>query len=123
MISSGQCATIRDLTLLDLDGFLAEIGGGYWVKIVVRRVAPDSRRPHGISYTLTLHDSTGRRVFGNDNAHTMRLTRGPAGRPSSADDHLHRGGTVRPYIYENANKLMDDFWAQVAAILLRAGAK
>lgn len=39
--------------LLDLDGFLAEVGGGFWVKMVARRVPPDAGRPHGISYTLT----------------------------------------------------------------------
>lgn len=26
--------------LLELDGFLAEVGGGFWVKIVARRVPP-----------------------------------------------------------------------------------
>jgi hypothetical protein len=30
--------------LLDLDGFLAEIGGGFWVKIVAQRVPPDEDR-------------------------------------------------------------------------------
>jgi hypothetical protein len=28
--------------LLDLDGFIAEVGGGFWVKIVARRVPPDA---------------------------------------------------------------------------------
>ena len=32
--------------LLDLDGFLAEVGGGYWVKIDARRVPADANRPH-----------------------------------------------------------------------------
>jgi hypothetical protein len=41
--------------LLDLDGFLAEVGGGFWVKIVARRIPPDMRRPHGVAYALTLH--------------------------------------------------------------------
>jgi hypothetical protein len=66
--------------LLDLDGFLAEVGGGFWVKIVARRVPPDAHRAHGVSDTLTLHDPGGRREFGIDNAHVARLTRGPAGR-------------------------------------------
>jgi len=103
--------------LLDLAGFKAEVGGGYWVKIDARRVAPDSRRPHGVSYTLTLHEPSGRRVFGIDNAHTVRTTRGPAGRTSRTLDHLHSGETVRPYNYGNAEKLMDDFWSEVEAIL------
>jgi Family of unknown function (DUF6516) len=105
--------------LLDLDGFLAEVGGGFWVKIVARRVTPDAGRPHGVRYTLTLHDPGGRRVFGMDNAHVVQLTRGPAGRSSVAHDHLHRGESVRGYAYRNADTLMDDFWREVEAILKR----
>lgn len=37
--------------LLNLDGFLAEVGGGYWVKIDARRVPADANRPHGVAYT------------------------------------------------------------------------
>ena len=107
--------------LLDLDGFLAEIGGGFWVKIVAQRVPPDAQRPHGVSYTLTLHDPTGRRVFGIDNAHVIRLTRGPASRLSTARDHLHRGESVRPYAYRDADTLMDDFWREVEANLKKEG--
>jgi Family of unknown function (DUF6516) len=107
--------------LLDLDGFLAEVGGGFWVKIVARRVPPDAARPHGVSYTLTLHDPGGRRVVGIDNAHVVRLTRGPAGRSSTARDHLHRGESVRGYVYRNADTLMDDFWREVEAILKKEG--
>src|SRR3990172_4830747 len=88
---------------LDLDGFLAEVGGGFWVKIVARRVPPDACRPHGVSYTLTLHDPGGRRVFGIDNAHVVGLTRGPAGRSSAVGDHQHRGGAVRGYSYRDAD--------------------
>lgn len=99
--------------LLDLDGFLAEIGGGFWVKIVARRVPPDAHRPHGVSYTLTLHGPAGRRVFGIDNAHVVRASRGPAGRSSAPRDHLHRGEAVRPYAYSDADTLLGDFWHKV----------
>lgn len=107
--------------LLDLDGFLAEVGGGYWVKIEARRVAIDAARPHGVAYTLTLHEPDGRRAFGIDNAHPVRTTRGPAGRSSTARAHLHRGETVRPYVYRGADTLVDDFWRGVADILRKAG--
>jgi hypothetical protein len=107
--------------LLYLDGFLAEVGGGFWVKIVARRVPPDAHRPHGVSYTLTLHDPGGRRVFGIDNAHVVRLTRGPAGRSSAARDHLHRGESVRGYSYRDADTLLEDFWREVEAILKKEG--
>ena len=107
--------------LLDLDGFLAEVGGGYWVKIDARQVPADAERPHGVAYTLTLHELGGRRVFGIDNAHVVRMTRGPAGRSSALRDHIHRGETVRPYVYRDADTLIDDFWREVEAILKKAG--
>jgi hypothetical protein len=40
--------------LLDPDGFLAELGGGFWIKIVEKCVTPDVNRPHGVRYSLTL---------------------------------------------------------------------
>jgi hypothetical protein len=91
------------------------------VKIVAQRVPPDERRPHDVSYTLTLHDPNGRRVFGIDNAHVVKLTGGPAGRSSAARDHLHRGESVRPYAYRDADTLVDDFRREVEAILKREG--
>jgi hypothetical protein len=107
--------------LLDFDGFLAEIGGGYWVKIEVRSVPADEARPHGIAYSLTLHSPNGTRIIGIDNAHGVRPTHGPAGRSRARLDHLHRGGTVRPYDYRDANALLDDFWGEVSAILRKEG--
>jgi|SRR5262245_8706804 len=107
--------------LLELDGFLAEVGGGFWVKIQVRRVAPDASRPQGIAYTLTLHAPDGQRLFGIDNAHSVRLRRGPSGRAPAWRDHLHRDETVRPYVYRGADALIDDFWREVETILKKAG--
>lgn len=107
--------------LLDLDGFLAEVGGGYWVKIEVKRVPIDSDRPQGIAYTLTLHGPGGERLFGIDNAHTVRLTRGPSGRSRRSRDHLHRGNAVRPYAYRDATTLLEDFWDEVETTLRKAG--
>ena len=82
---------------------------------------PDTRRPHRVSYTLTLHDPAGRQVFGIDNAHLVLLTRGPARRSSALRDHLHQGESVRPNDYREADTLMDDFWREVEAILKREG--
>lgn len=107
--------------LLDFDGLLIEVGGGFWVKIVAKRVPPDRARPHGIAYTLTLHDRNGDRIFGIDNAHAIRLTRGPAGRQRAEHDHLHRQETVQPYRYRNADALLDDFFREVEAILRMEG--
>jgi hypothetical protein len=107
--------------LLDLDGLLVDVGGGFWVKVVAKRVPPDQTRPHGIAYTLTLHDPNGERIFGIDNAHAVRTTRGPAGRQRREHDHLHRRETVRPYHYRDADTLLDDFGREVEAILRKEG--
>src|SRR5213593_4172432 len=107
--------------LLDFDGLLAEVGGGFWIKIVAKRTPPDRTRPHGIAYALTLHDPSGERIFGIDNAHAVRMSRGPAGRRRSEHDHLHRRETVRPYQYRDADTLLDDFGREVEAILRREG--
>jgi hypothetical protein len=107
--------------LLDLDGFLAEVGRGIWIKIVAQRVPADIDRPHGVSYSLTLHEPSGRRVFGIDNAHPVQSRRGPSGRRSAARDHLHRDESVRPYAYRGAESLLEDFWREVDAILKKRG--
>jgi len=107
--------------LVDLDGFLAEVGGGCWVKIVAHHVPPDASRPHGVSYSLTLHEPGGRRVFGIDNAHAVPSRRGPSRRSSAAQDHLHREDVVRPYAYRDADSLLDDFWREVDAFLKKRG--
>lgn len=107
--------------LLDLDGLLAEVGGGFWIKIVAKRVPLDITRPHGIAYALTLHDQNGQRIFGIDNAHAVRTTRGPAGRQRSEQDHLHRRDTVRPYRYRDADTLVNDFLREVEANLRQEG--
>jgi hypothetical protein len=38
--------------------------GNYLVKFVVTRVAPSDERPHGISYSLTLHAADGEQLVG-----------------------------------------------------------
>lgn len=58
-------------TLLDLDGSILEQEGGYWIKIEVRQIPMSRHAPHGIRYSLTLHDRYGTRVLGYDNAHAV----------------------------------------------------
>ena len=91
------------------------------MKILARRVPRDPVRPHGVRYTLTLHEPGGQRVFGIDNAHSVRIGGGPASRSSTSHDHVHHGEVVRPYVYCDAETLMDDFWLRIAAILKERG--
>jgi len=111
-------------TLLDLDGevFVIDPSGGHWVKFIVRRVSETSERPHGLSYSLTLHDAAGERLVGFDNAHAVAGQSGPAaGATTRPHDHKHRLRTVRPYDYRDAASLLADFWKDVEAVLAERG--
>jgi Family of unknown function (DUF6516) len=55
--------------LLSLDGYEFRFTKGYTVKFEARQVKPTRGRPHGVKYSVTLHDSEGRRIYGIDNAH------------------------------------------------------
>jgi hypothetical protein len=107
--------------LLELDGqrFTFE-PNGYSVKFEARRVPPTPERPHGISYTLTLHAPDGARLAGFDNAHAVRASRGPSGGRMERD-HRHRLGTTRPYRYSSAGQLLEDFWRDVYSVLDELG--
>jgi hypothetical protein len=108
-------------TLLDLDGQQFTIEpSGYTVKFKARKVPATRMRPHGVSYSLTLHAPDGTRLVGFDNAHAVRSSRGPAGKSKEAD-HRHRLGGTRPYRYVNALQLIEDFWAEVNAVLEARG--
>ena len=112
-------------TLLDLDGSILDQGNGYWIKIEARRIEPTAGVPHGIAYSLTLHDRYGTRVLGFDNAHPIKPPRKfkYAGR-ILANDHQHRGARDkgRFYEYANAHQLLQDFFAAVDRALAQENA-
>lgn len=60
--------------LLELDGvrFVIDEKLGLWVKFEVRKVQIHKHRPHGIKYSLTLHDRYNNRLLGFDNAHSIK---------------------------------------------------
>jgi hypothetical protein len=110
--------------LLDLDGVVSALSEGaapYWVKFVVKRVPVSAERPHGLYYSLTLHDPHGDRVLGFDNAHPVREGSGPGGRTRIEYDHRHRRQSVRFYDYEDAGTLIIDFWTEVESIINEKG--
>ena len=120
MKQSGRDHTLD--TLLDLHGqtlFVDEFG--HWVKFFVVRTEATSKRPHGLSYSLTLHAPDGARLLGFDNAPWIRVRRGPGARKRREVDHLHRLRTVRPYDYKDAATLLEDFWKEVEAVLRERG--
>ncbi|HYE49868.1 MAG TPA: DUF6516 family protein [Azospirillaceae bacterium] len=110
--------------LLELDGMRLVLNGeGYWVKIDAVRVPPSPERPYGIGYTLTLHAPDGGRLLGYDNAHPVRLGRGPGAAKPTVHDHRHRGEAVGPYQYRSAADLLVDFWGDVDAVLSERGVR
>ncbi len=42
--------------LLELAGEVFPMDNGYWTKFEVRLVEPNNNIPHGVRYSLTLHD-------------------------------------------------------------------
>jgi hypothetical protein len=111
-------------TLIALHGTEYEIDAGkHWVKFRVYTVPASAGRPHGIAYSLTLHDARGRRLVGFDNAHPIRATAGPGARLPMEYDHQHRLGTSRPYRYSDAMTLLEDFWQETEAVLQELGGK
>jgi Family of unknown function (DUF6516) len=111
--------------LLPLDGevFFIDPQGNHWVKFEVKRVAASKERPHGLRYSFTLHDQSGARLVGFDNAHPVTTGSGPGAKRTEAFDHKHRLRTIRPYEYSDAASLLEDFWKEVEAALAERGVK
>ena len=108
--------------LLSLDGMNYTLDDGeHVVKFVAKQVPASPARPRGLSYSLTLHDSDGKRLVGFDNAHRIAVRRGPSGRQRVEQDHRHRLETIRVYDYRTAADLIEDFWAEVGAVIKERG--
>ena len=110
-------------TLLDLHGQTLFVDkAGHWVKFVVVRTEVTRERPHGLSYSLTLHAPDGARLVGFDNAHAVRQRRGPGTQTRGERDHRHRLRSIQPYEYRDAATLLEDFWKEVDGVLKERGA-
>jgi hypothetical protein len=109
-------------TLLNLNGEIFPMDNGFWSKFEAWEVSPCEQIPHGISYSLTLHDSSNRRVIGFDNAHAIKPKRKKYGARKVTWDHKHRQENVSPYEFESAAQLLEDFWNTVDDYLERANA-
>ena len=109
-------------TLLELDGSVFEQDAGFWIKIEAKKVEASPHVPHGIKYSLTLHDRNGTRVLGYDNAHALKpkWKFNHAGRRLTFD-HKHRHRTDRgvTYAFSTGYRLLADFFDEVDVILRR----
>jgi hypothetical protein len=108
--------------LLAFDGRRHWYEGGYSLKFEIRRVAPSVERPHGLRYSFTLHDPKGKRLVGFDNAHSPKA-RSRSGKRRPVADHWHRTDRDRgrPYVFRNAEALLDDFFTEVERVLAERG--
>ena len=108
-------------TLLDLHDQIIDQGQGYWLKIEAWRVEPTAEIPHGIRYSLTLHEPYGKRILGYDNAHAVKPPKKfkYVGRKLTYD-HMHRHSADKgvPYEFQDAHQLLTDFFADVDRVLL-----
>ncbi|WP_322010627.1 toxin-antitoxin system TumE family protein [Paraburkholderia sp. J12] len=107
-------------TLLDLNGSVLDQGNGYWIKLEAWRVDVSDEIPHGIRYSLTLHEPYGNRILGYDNAHAVKPPKKfkYAGR-ILAYDHKHRHVSDKgvPYEFKDAQQLLVDFFADTDRVL------
>jgi len=110
-------------TLLDLNGYIIDQGGGYWVKVEVWRAPVTPEVPHGIRYALTLHEPYGKRIMGYDNSHAVKPPKKFkfAGQRHTYD-HMHRHVADKgvPYEFKDAHQLLADFFAEVDRVLKEA---
>ena len=105
--------------LLAFNGRVHRYAGGYWLKFEIVKVTPSQTRPHGLDYSFTLHGPDNRRLIGFDNAHTVPAKGSRFKKRSMAADHWHRTETDagRPYVFVNAEQLIDDFFDEVERVL------
>ncbi len=90
---------------------------GYWTKFEAYKVEPSKQIPHGIKYSLSLHDRNNVRIIGFDNAHAIKPKRKKYGARKITWDHKHQREKITPYEFETAGQLLEDFWAAVETFL------
>ncbi len=105
-------------TLLDLDGLVFWPDTRYWVKFSAKNVEPTAWIPHGIKYSMTLHDSNNTRILGFDNAHAVEAKRvGKFAGRIVEWDHVHKFKRVSHYEFKSPAQLLTDFWRAADQII------
>lgn len=108
--------------LLGFNGHIHHYAGDYWLKFEIRKMEASHGRPHGLSYSFTLHGPDNGRLVGFDNAHGVPAKRRFKKRPLTMD-HWHRTQTDegRPYAFKDAETLINDFFAEIERVLIERG--
>lgn len=109
--------------LLAFDGRVHHLEEGYWIKFAIKRIAATTSRPHGLSYSFTLHAPDGTRLVGFDNAHAVAEVGSRFKRRPAASDHWHRteDDPGKPYAFKDADTLLQDFFGEVRRVLSERG--
>jgi len=109
--------------LLAFDGRIHHLEQGYWLKFEIKRVKSTKSRPHGLSYSFTLHAPDGTRLIGFDNAHGVAVVGAGYKQRLQTADHWHRteDDIGRSYEFKDAATLLDDFFDEVERVLEERG--
>jgi hypothetical protein len=109
--------------LLGFNGHVHRYAGGYWLKFEITKVEASDGKPHGLDYSFTLHGPDNRRLVGFDNAHGVPAKGARFKKRPKAMDHWHRTETDegRPYTFQDAETLLDDFFDEVERVLTEHG--
>ena len=109
--------------LLAFNGRIHHLDEGYWLKFEITRSQVTPKRPHGLTYSFTLHAPDGTRLVGFDNAHEVPAKGSPFTRRHVASDHWHRTekDLGRPYVFKDAETLLDDFFDEAERLLGERG--
>lgn len=106
-------------TLLSMHEYQFTFDNGYWWKIEAYAVPVSATKPHGVKYSLTLHDHYNKRIFGMDNAHAIKPPKKGFSTNLVAHDHMHRNAIDKgyPYTFTSAEQLLQDFFDNVDRIM------
>lgn len=107
-------------TPLDLHGSILDQGDGYWIKIDAWRFEVSREVPHGLRYSLTLHEPYSKRILGYDNSHAERPPKKfkyAGGILALYHKHRHISDQGVPYEFKDAQQLINDFFADVDRLL------
>jgi hypothetical protein len=109
--------------LLSFNRHVHRYAGGYWLKFEITMVEANDGKPHGLDYSFTLHGPDNRRLIGFDNAHSVPARGARFKKRTKAMDHWHRTETDegRPYVFKDAETLLDDFFDEVERVLAEHG--
>ena len=110
--------------MLSINNQRVGLESGYWWTVRAWKVEPHEGQPHGLFYSITLHDEMSCRVLGFDNAHPVDVATGPArkSRRPKTWDHKHmRGNRSVPYVFISPAQLVEDFFDAMNDYLTERG--